>query len=517
MDFKVNRESIPLSETIFSGTQEQSVEMEYILPDYFPDIFKIVKCRVIPRISSKNISNDKVVYEITADIKVLYQNEQSSMIHCINQRLSYTKTIDFNRQCMNPDVMLIPKLDYVNCRAVNQRRLDIRGAVSIKADVTCIKNQEMICDAFGMNIQLKKIPVQYVAKKIIAEKSLSINEELELNSAKPSVTGIIRNDVTISNGERKIIANKLVAKGEAVIDILYTYENDSGNGMETMQYTIPYSQIVDAEGIDESFECIIKPEVSMCDISVSADSKGENRIFRCDIMLNICCYAYKTALADIVSDAYSTVYPCEYELSPLRSEKMPVVIEEIHQSRTTAEYSDGSIDSVYDVWCSAGNVNTKIIPENHEIFITGTAQYTVMAKNSDGAVIFIEKDEIFEHTMHYDDITVNSSVIVDIKPVLCSYTLSSDDKISLKSDLRITAEIRNMDIFDAVINIMPDDSSKKVRDGDYALKLYYGIENEEIWSIAKKYSTSVSAIMEENDLECDRLKQNGMILIPITG
>jgi hypothetical protein len=517
MDFKVNRESMPLSETIFSGTQEQSVELEYILPDYFPDIFKIVKCRVIPRISSKNISSDKAVYEITADIKVFYQNEHSSIIHCINQRLSYTKTIDFNRPCTNPDVMLAPKLDYVNCRAVNQRRLDIRGAVSIKTDITCIKNQDMICDAFGMNIQLKKVPVQYVAKKITAEKSLSVNEELELNSAKPSVTGIIRNDITLSNGERKVIANKLVVKGEAVIDILYTYENDSGSGMETMQYTIPYSQIVDAEGIDESFECIVKPSVSMCDISLSADSKGENRIFRCDIMLNICCYAYKTAVTDIVSDVYSTVYPCEYESASVRSDKMPSVMEEIHHSKTTAEYSDGSIDCIYDIWCSAGNVNTKIIPENHEIFITGTAQYSVMAKNSEGAVVLIEKDEIFEHTMHYDDISTNSSVIVDVKPVLCSYTLASDDKISLKSDLKITAEIKNTEVFDTVSNIMIDDSSKKVRDGDYALKLYYGVENEEIWSIAKRYSTSVSAIMEENDLEYDRLKHNGMILIPITG
>ena len=95
MDFKVNCESMPLSETIFSGIQEQSIELEYILPDYFPDIFKIIKCRVIPGITSRNISSEKAVYEITVDIKVLYQNEHSSTIQCISQRQVYTKTIDF--------------------------------------------------------------------------------------------------------------------------------------------------------------------------------------------------------------------------------------------------------------------------------------------------------------------------------------------------------------------------------------------------------------------------------------
>ena len=60
-----------------------------------------------------------------------------------------------------------------------------------------------------------------------------------------------------------------------------------------------------------------------------------------------------------------------------------------------------------------------------------------------------------------------------------------------------------------------DGSVKKVRDGDYALKLYYGVEGEDIWEIAKRYSTSVRSIMEENDLDEERLTKSGMLLIPI--
>ena len=156
-------------------------------------------------------------------------------------------------------------------------------------------------------------------------------------------------------------------------------------------------------------------------------------------------------------------------------------------------------------------------PESHEAFAEGNIQYSVMAENEQGTVMLIEKDEIFEHTIRYDGITAGSIVSLRAKPESCSYTLSSDNKISLKADINMAFTINTAEVFNAVTEIVPDDSVKKIRDGDYALKLYYGIENEEIWSIAKKYSTSVTAIMEENDLECDRLKQNGMILIPITG
>ncbi len=517
MDFKVNYETIPLTETVFSGTQEQSVELEYILPDYFPDIFKLIKCRAVPRIVSKNIGNDKVVYEISVDINVIYQSESSGVPNCINQRLSYTKTLEFGKSCENADITLIPKIDYINCRAVNQRRLDIRGAVSIKADILCSSAQEIICDAFGMNIQLKKVPVEYISKKITAEKSVSVNEDLELNSAKPSVSAIIRSDVSLAENEKKVIANKLVAKGEAVIDILYSYDNENGNGMESMQFTIPYSQIIDAEGIDESFECIVCPEVMCCDISLSPDSKGENRIFKCDLIINVSCKAFKTAVTEIVSDAYSTSFLCECVSSPVKSEHMPISKKEMIQSKSVAEYGDGNIESVLDVCCNTANVNIRINPSANEIFLTGTVQYSVMIKNDSGTIVFIEKDEIFEHTMKYEEIGINSIVTADIKPISCSYTLTADNKIALKSDLQINCVIKNSDTFNALTEILPDDTSIKQRDGDYALKLYYGVENEDIWSIAKRYNTSVSAIMEENELDSERLKSNGMILIPITG
>ena len=55
----------------------------------------------------------------------------------------------------------------------------------------------------------------------------------------------------------------------------------------------------------------------------------------------------------------------------------------------------------------------------------------------------------------------------------------------------------------------------KERQQGYALKLFYCSENEDIWEIAKKYSTSINAIMEENDLAGDKLSDCGMLLIPL--
>ena len=50
MDLKINREILSVNEKIYDGVQEQSVELDYILPDYFPDIFKLIKCSITPSV-----------------------------------------------------------------------------------------------------------------------------------------------------------------------------------------------------------------------------------------------------------------------------------------------------------------------------------------------------------------------------------------------------------------------------------------------------------------------------------
>ncbi|MCI8502101.1 MAG: LysM peptidoglycan-binding domain-containing protein, partial [Oscillospiraceae bacterium] len=45
--------------------------------------------------------------------------------------------------------------------------------------------------------------------------------------------------------------------------------------------------------------------------------------------------------------------------------------------------------------------------------------------------------------------------------------------------------------------------------------LYFADEGDQIWDIAKRYHTSVGAILEENDLDTETMKQGGMILIPL--
>ena len=56
---------------------------------------------------------------------------------------------------------------------------------------------------------------------------------------------------------------------------------------------------------------------------------------------------------------------------------------------------------------------------------------------------------------------------------------------------------------------------QKKRREDSALCIYYADQQESVWDIAKKYNSSVAAVMEENGLDHDILSQRTMLLIPM--
>ena len=61
MDMKIINEILDIRETIFEGSPEQGFECDILLPDYCPDVRRILKCHVSPKVSQGYQNGDKVV------------------------------------------------------------------------------------------------------------------------------------------------------------------------------------------------------------------------------------------------------------------------------------------------------------------------------------------------------------------------------------------------------------------------------------------------------------------------
>lgn len=510
MSFRLERETIMTGEEILAKNCEQSVELDYILPDYYPDIFRLVKCTLNPCVVSQNISGDKVIFELSVEITVWYCGENSKALQTITQKLNYSKTVDAGEIGENVVVKIKPRCDYVNCRAVNQRRLDIRGAVSCSCCITAQREQNVICDAHGSGIQLLKSAFSSASESGFASKSFIVEDEFDLGVSKPPVLGIIRSNAVVTSVDKKIVSGKLVAKGDISVNLLYLAD-DGANGIENMQFSIPFSQIMDMNNIDDG-ECILDAQCSGCDISIVSNEDGEQKTVKCSAMLNITALLQKNHEVEIVTDAYSTEFACNTAQHQICIDSMPVKINEIHSEKENISFDNEETENVCGVWASAETVNTRI--EQGTLVISGKIKWCVLAKVHESYTLF-EKETVFEHVCN--DFGNFESLRADISAcvVACTYTLSNSQGVTLKCDVRLSGCVVPTVCCNALTDIVIDENIKENCSDECALKLYFADEGEKLWDIAKKYRTSAKAVIEENGIDNACEKCGGMLMIPM--
>ncbi len=134
MELNLQRQPITINEVVYDGSAEQPLECDALLPDYCPDIVKILKCSVEAHIGAATVNGDRCTAEGMALAHVYYVAENGLLRHA-EYKIPFAKSVELRGAPQDPVVTVVPQVDYVNCRAVNQRRIDIRGAVTLKIKV----------------------------------------------------------------------------------------------------------------------------------------------------------------------------------------------------------------------------------------------------------------------------------------------------------------------------------------------------------------------------------------------
>lgn len=510
MELRTNRTAVTAAEPTGSILQEQGIELDYVLPDYYPDVCKLLKCFVTPTILSENISGDRLSYELRAEVRILYCSEDSNVLQCVTQTLLFSRTADLPAG-ENVTAEIFPAIDYVNCRAVSRRRLDVRGAVTIRIRTCAASGKEVLSDVFGKGMQLRKIPVSFPAKRFQASQSIILTEDLELGSTQPPLLHIVRCAAKPSDLSQKLVSGKLNVQGTLRLQLLYACERDGDGSLEPLSFTLPFSQLLDMEGIEEQDDVRVSCSVVSCDLKPAADSGGDVRGLRCEAELRVQCRAVRTATEQLVCDAFSTEHPCTCRTLELLTESAPVPFSEMQVCSAKLPCTDGELDCVYDAWCEVPSLTHTC--SDGEVLLTGMLRWCVLVRESGGMPRLLEREEPFEHRFSPGAMGEDDILQVTANAENCSYTLASASEVSLKSELRMEGTVTHCQKTAVLSDI--EVQEEQTHPHCFALKLYYGKAGEPIWDIAKRCHTSVEAIMDENDLTQDTLTDSGMLLIPI--
>lgn len=511
MEYQLQRESAGVCEAILDTASEQPVDLELSLPDYCPDIERILKCRLAPSVSSTVVTGDRLDVDGSALVTVWYLDSAKRNIRLCEHQVPFSASFELGEA--SPDAVPAVRLrpGYVNCRAVGPRKLDIHGAFSVSAAVYVPSVREYCTFIDADDIQQQRSPVTVSCLRGMARRQFSVSEVFDIGKGKGSPESILRYELIYTPGDSRAIDDKLMLRGELTLRVLYVTDIESG-ARDNMSFSIPVSQVIDVPGISDSTINDISVSVMNSDVMLKSEFDENSTLISLDARLCAVVFAYSDSELMLIDDAYSTDYELDITKEAVKTTRLAGVENISVSARDEIKTGDRPITRVIDLWCDA--VTSVCTPSAEGLEIKGKMNIVLFALDSDGIPFCCEKAVDISAALPSGS-AAGCSAKAEISVCSPSFRITGDNSIEIKADALITAAVYENKTMRCITSMEVCGDRKKQRDTAAALTIYYAEEGESLWDIARRYCTSTEAIIAENSLPQDAVCKSGMLLIPM--
>ena len=486
MELKVFRDILYAGGGCCTVKAEIPVETEILISDYLPQVFKVVKCFVRPVVLQKQLQPGRLTLEGYLRCTVYYQGEDGAGLCQTEQKLPFSRALDLPAFTFSSwSAAVEGETEYINCRAVNSRRIEVRGAYGLVASVFTQCSTEVITALADCGIQQRQAALRGVKRAAVLDKLIAADGEMAFGEAPAAVLDV---SGCASLKELKLLSGKAVAKGEVTARCAW---RDKAGALHSAEASLPFNQILDVEGLGEDCQCLCA--VEPVGFTVAEGEGGGPGRLSATCMLHL--RAWRPYELRCVADAFSTRYQIRCETAPLTAEQLACALDESAAVTCSGPLPD---ENTRLLACFVAFGPTAVEARGEGACLTARVLVTAFGQNS--------LDEIESY-----DKTAELALPLPAAPAGRGYAecwLSAEE---VRADctggtLDVTVNVR---VQGAVLGreSRPFISSVEVgeplapADPDVSLRIYYAQPGEELFDIARRFHVSPGQMLEANGLE----------------
>lgn len=490
------------------GKKETTVDVEgdIIIPDIKPDILNAINTSGNVCVYKKDIQDGKIKLDGSINLYVMYMPDgECDCVRGINTSLDFTEIIEIDilRAGMRTDEDI--SIKSIECRVLNGRKVNLKVSLHIKTKVYSSENVSLIQEIEnGQDIQILNKTVQInsllgeVTSNIYAKDNLHIDEM-------DNLAEILKTDFNIINKEIKVSYNKVLAKADLEVKIMYLTED---NRINTVKGQIPAMGFLDIQNVTE--DNIFDVKYKMRNIVVKANSVEEHGVY-VEAQLELNCCAYETKEINLIQDLYSTKENINFtqkKLNTMMGRKVQKNICNIDEQIQVPELGNNRI---YDVGIMPHIFTQNIV--NNKIVCEGEVRLNLLYEAENTVKMASKEINLsFNFEMPLDGENANNSMETNIEINKSDFILQGGGNVECKIELAVEMSLANVREINVIDEINKEEASFL---GDYSMVIYFVKAGDSIWSIAKKFKSTVEDISKVNEIQdANRLTPGMQLFIP---
>lgn len=506
MELKVFRDTLSAAGSYCTVTAELPIETEILISDYLPQVFKIVKCFAKLVVLQKQMQSGRLNLEGYIRCIVYYQGEDGAGLCQTEQKLPFSKALDLPAlEFSSFSAMVGGETEYLNCRAVNQRRVEVRGAYEVSASIYTQLQQEVVTAVADCGAEQRQEAALGVRSIACMDKLISTDNEFVYE--KPC-TALLDASGAAALRELKVISGKVVARGEITAQLVYRTADD--DRLQTQQVQVPFHQICDVDGIGEDCRCFCTVEPVGFAVAEEQGEQEKHQKLTVSAVLHL--RAYRDYELQLVADVFSTKFETETEYTELAAEQLEKQLDEVVQVQAAGQLSEEHVELI-SCFASFGVPEVAAAGENAVLRARGVI--TAFCENS------LHEMESCEKTV---DLVLPLAEAEQADKLHAECWLSAEDLncsvnggvLEVTVSVHVEGVILRRHYFKTISGVALGEEHSPV-DPEIALRIYYAQPGEEIFEIARRFHVSPREMLAVNALEQETLTAGCRLLVPGVG
>ncbi len=492
-------------------TAELHFSCDYLLADYLPDIFKILKFDVTPYVTDVTVMPDRVVADICLEMRVLYLAEQTHSISLITQKQTLQKQLDIPGMDASACVHLWVRTDTARYRVINPRRVELKGTLSVKCHYELPKQVNFYAPSVkAKDHQIKLMQFEGITQKKQSVLPLTVSEETPLPYGSAPIKTVLLYRGTPFVEECRFAGDKAVCKGKIEMHLLYLPQGEDAVPA-TFSYTVPVDCVVQTEEI--SPDATVYADLSLTGVTLEPNESGG---IDGQYAIAVSVTAVENAVHSYIGDMYSTKQKTRLQTEEITPLAFTRYLRRNQSCSHTVSVTDGGISQVYDLFCDISGLTAREA-ENGNLQLAVNLHLTLLAMDENKTVSCLEKSVPVEFEPDGKLCKAGEQFdLPQVKVVSSSYRIMDGGSLEVRTELLIEGECSTAKQLCMVSGVSTEENAELEQE-DAALHLYFAKAGEDIWEIAKSFAADYDAVLKENEVEEGNLPQDQMLLIPSAG
>mgnify|MGYP003294749788 CR=1 FL=1 len=483
------------------------VDEDYNVPDSKQDVKRVVMSEGILVIDEIKPVEKCLRFRGRMKFQILYETDDfSAAFASLEGNIPFDEVLYLDEENFD-DILLKNHAVDLKVSIIHSRKLRIKAVIDLAVQPEQRKYEEIptdvICDC---KIHKKQEKLELLKLHTSKRDACRIKEEIMLTGTKESIGNILWTDFSNRKLDIKLTADQIQLSGELLVFCFY--ESPDGK-IDWIEQVVPYSGKIECYGVDETMFHHVQAELEDIQAEMRMDEDGEMRMIAIEGVLRLSVGIYEEEGIEVLRDLYSLDRKCILETKEAICEQL--VLQNYSKCKVMERLAVPELQNdVLQICHSKGRVLVEEMEQKEDgVLVSGVMYISFLyVKSSDEVPFDVWHGMIpFSHLVECNG---RNELKYDISTMLeqLSVTLQGGNEVEVKAVLAFQGIFRNEEIVMKIDAIRMEPISLEEIEKRPGIVGYVAKEGEDLWDLAKRYSTSVEAIREVNELG-DRLVKAG--------